>query len=266
MKSSVWPWRQRRSPSLGGMEWREKGGVKWLEAKLPGARAAFTTRLGGVSEGHFSSLNLGLLTDDDEDRVRSNRDMLCEALELEAAGVLSGKQVHGPEVRRADAPQEPSAWVHGPGANPAPVDGWATRNGDLVPLVFVADCLPVALAGPEGVAMVHCGWRGLAGGIAEKGVSEVAARSAAIGPGIGPCCFEVGEEVLGAFSHLGGDIADGRMLDLWLVAERLLRDAGVERVERADLCTSCSPDMFFSHRRDGGVTGRQAGLVWSCPS
>ena len=248
------------------MEWRTCGEIRWLEAELPGARAAFTTRLGGSSAGPFESLNLGLLTDDEAERVHSNRDAVTAALGREPAGILSAKQVHGAEVRRQEKPGERPVWVHGPEGEPALADGWATSAEGLTPLVFVADCLPVALSGPGGVAMVHCGWRGLAGGIAERGVDEVEATAAAIGPGIGPCCFEVGEEVLAEFSDAGDDIADGRMLDLGLVAERRLRRAGVEEIERSGLCTSCESDLFFSHRRDGGVTGRQAGLVWRCPS
>jgi len=129
-------------------------------------------------------------------------------------------------------------------------------------LVFVADCLPVALAGPKGVAVVHAGWRGLAGGILAAAAGAVEATSAAIGPGIGPCCYGVGEEVLEAFSDLGDGIAKGRMLDLPQVAQRQLARAGVERVEFAGLCTSCEEELFFSHRRDEGRTGRQGGLAW----
>ena len=248
------------------MEWRETGGVRWLEAELPGARAAFTTRTGGMSHGPFASLNLGLLTDDDPATVHANRAEACEAMELDPAGILSGHQVHGAEIRRLERPSERSAWLLGAGGDRAQVDGWATAAPGLVPLVFVADCLPVALSGPEGVAMIHCGWRGLAAGIAERGALEIGATAAAIGPGIGRCCFEVGEEVLAEFAHLGDDVADGRMLDLALVCARLLQAAGVEEIEASGLCTSCERDLFFSHRRDGGVTGRQAGVVWTCPS
>jgi len=248
------------------MEWRESGGLMWLEAELPGARAVFTTRGGGMSSGPYDSLNLGLLTDDDSATVHANRAEMCEAVGLDPAGIVSGKQVHGADVVRQEAPSERSAWLHGAGGDPALVDGWATSAKGLAPLVFVADCLPVALSGPGGVAMVHCGWRGLAGGIAERGVREVGATAAAIGPGIGRCCFEVGEEVLAEFSHLGDDIADGRMLDLGLVCERLLRNAGVTQIERSGLCTSCERELFFSHRRDDGVTGRQAGIVCRWPS
>ncbi len=93
-------------------------------------------------------------------------------------------------------------------------------------------------------------------------MGEVAATGAVIGPSIGPCCYEVGDEVLDAFRSLGDGIAAGRMLDLREIARRLLAQAGVDRVEISDLCTSCHPELFFSHRRDDGRTGRQAGLVW----
>jgi YfiH family protein len=142
------------------------------------------------------------------------------------------------------------------------VDGHVTAEPGLAALVFVADCLPVALSGPGGVAMLHCGWRGLAAGILAKGAAAVEATEAAIGPGIGSCCYEVGDEVLTAFAGLGEGIAAGRMLDLAEVARRQLRAAGVERIESADLCTSCEEELFFSHRRDSGRSGRQAGLVW----
>ena len=133
-------------------------------------------------------------------------------------------------------------------------------------LVLVADCLPVALAGGGRVAMVHCGWRGLAGGILERALGRFEAPpAAAIGPGIGPCCYEVGEEVLDAFSGLDG-VAEGRMLDLRAIARSKLEAAGVRQIEQVDLCTSCRKDLFFSHRRDAGVTGRQAGLAWIPPA
>jgi copper oxidase (laccase) domain-containing protein len=102
----------------------------------------------------------------------------------------------------------------------------------------------------------------MAAGIVGRGVAEVEAGAAAVGPGIGPCCYEVGDEVRDAFGDLGEGISDGRMLDLREVARRLLVAAGVERLEISELCTSCNPELFFSHRRDGERTGRQAGLVW----
>jgi polyphenol oxidase len=244
------------------VQWRERDGTRWLEAELGHARAAFTTRLGGVSAGPFESLNLGLLTGDDPGAVRSNRHRTAAALGLEPDRFLIGRQVHGAEIQTRDEPPDPNGFAEPGSVEPAEVDGQATATAGLVPLVFVADCLPVALSGPEGVAMIHCGWRGLAGGIVARGAEVVGAARAAIGPGIGRCCYEVGDEVLDAFAHLGGGIADGRMLDLAEVARRLLARAGVNEVEMAGLCTSCEPELFFSHRRDGGSTGRQAGLAW----
>jgi len=246
------------------MDWRERNGVRWLEAKMHGAHAAFTTRLGGVSEPPFDSLNLGVLTDDEEDAVRENRRRLAAALGIEMASVPIALQVHGAEIVRHTAPQSPSPFAE-PGSPLPEADGHVVVAPGLTPLVFVADCLPVALLGPRGLALLHCGWRPLAAGIVAKGAAMVGATEAAIGPGIGPCCYEVGEEVLEAFSGLGEGIAEGRMLDLPEVARRLLADAGVRKVESAGLCTHCEADLFFSHRRDGGRTGRQAGLAWLNP-
>jgi YfiH family protein len=244
------------------MEWRESDGVRWLEADLGGARAAFSTRRGGVSEGPFKSLNLGLLTDDDGDAVVENRRRLAAALSLDPERITIGLQVHGAALARHSGPQQPSPFAF-PGSENPPADGQVVSEPGLAALVFVADCLPVALSGAAGVAILHCGWRGLAAGIMRAGAAAVEADSAAIGPGIGPCCYDVGDEVLGAFSALGEGIAAGRMLDLPEVARRLLGEAGVRRVESAGLCTSCEQQLFFSHRRDHGVTGRQAGLVWT---
>lgn len=231
------------------MEWREQSGVRWLEADLGGAKAAFSTRLGGVSEAPFDSLNLGLLTDDALEAVEENRRRLAAALGFEPEQIAFARQVHG--TRLIEQPAEF-----------AEADGHVLRQPGTAALVFTADCLPVAVAGPKGVAMLHAGWRGLVGGILAAGAEAVEATSAAIGPGIGPCCYEVGEEVLEAFSDLGEGIADGRMLDLPEVARRQLAAAGVERVESAGLCTSCDAELFFSHRRDEGRTGRQGGIAW----
>ena len=244
------------------MQWNEQDGVRWLAAELPGATAAFSSRLGGASSGPYASLNLGLRTGDQAEAVADNRAALAKAVERDPTGVLVGAQFHGATVLQREESPDPNPWAAA-GAEATPADGQATASPDLTPLVLVADCLPIALAGEGAVAMLHCGWRGLAAGIVERGVSAVAAASAAIGPGIGPCCYEVGDEVRDAFAPLGDGIAAGPMLDLPEVARRLLGRAGVQRVESADLCTSCEPELFFSHRRDGARTGRQAGLVWA---
>lgn len=238
--------------------------MRRLEAELPGARVAFSTRLGGVSEAPFDSLNLGLLTEDEPAAVAENRGRLAAALGFAPERIAFARQVHGAELIDPADPQRCSisAGAGGSHREPPEADGHVVTEPGTAALVFVADCLPVAVAGPGGVAMLHCGWRGLAAGIVAKGVEAVGATAAAIGPGIGPCCYEVGDEVLDAFGSLGEGVAAGRMLDLPEVARRLLAEAGVRRAEAAGLCTACEPGLFFSHRRDAGRTGRQAGIAW----
>jgi YfiH family protein len=244
------------------MRWREKGPLRWLEAELPEASAVFSTRLGGVSAGPFESLNLGILTGDEPGAVGENRGRLAAALGRDPSAVVIGRQVHGAELSRHSGPQRPAPYAE-PGSPIPEVDGHLIGEPGLAALVFVADCLPVALAGSRGTAILHCGWRGLAAGIIARGAAAIEATAAAIGPGIGPCCYEVGSEVLEALSARGSEVAEGRRLDLAAVTSRLLEAAGVGRLELAGLCTSCESELFFSHRRDRGRTGRQAGVVWS---
>ncbi len=213
------------------MKWVEKDRVRWLEADLPGARAVFSTRSAGS--------------------VKDDPRPLAAALGISPGRIVSGRQVHGAELAFRDIPT----------ADAPEVDGQVLLAAGPIGLVYTADCLPIAVAGPGGVAMLHCGWRGMAAGIVARGVDAVGATDAAIGPGIGPCCYEVGDDVLSAFADLGDGVAGDRMLDLTEVSRRLLADAGVESIESADLCTRCEPDLFFSHRRDGGP-GRQGGLAW----
>lgn len=238
-------------------------GAAVIEVEVPGARVAFSTRQGGVSNGPNASLNLGLQTDDDPDRAIENRRLLANQLGMDIDAIASGRQVHETAIERWGAPPDPERYSFGDRTAKLPeVDGHTTTRHGLALVVLVADCLPVALVSHQRVAMVHCGWRGLADGIVEHALTLFdAAPTAVVGPGIGRCCFEVGPEVLARFEDVEG-AADGRMLDLRRVAEAKLLAAGVTDVEHVDLCTFCNSDLFFSHRRDGGVTGRQCGIVW----
>jgi polyphenol oxidase len=229
--------------------------------RLPNASVTFTTRQGGVSEGPYESLNLGILTDDDRDRVRANRHIAAAMVGIPAEQITMGWQVHGAEIRDwTGAPPDPGYADPG-GRDLEKLDGHITRDPDVGLLVMVADCYPVALSDGEQVAMLHCGWRPLAGGIVEKALERFERTpAAAVGPGIGGCCYEVGEEVLEAFADVDG-AASGRMLDLRAVISAKLAGAGVTHVQHDDHCTSCEPERYFSHRRDNGVTGRQAGII-----
>ena len=234
-----------------------------MAVDLHGGRALFTTRRGGVSTGPYASLNLGWRTDDAPANVEANRARVGALAGIAPERFAQGLQVHETRVRVRSRPPDGGEWP------PEPADGQATDRRGVAPLVLVADCLPVALISPEAVAMLHCGWRGLAGGIVEEGVAAVrglgarGAIAAAIGPGAGRCCYEVGEEVHEHFVVYGEDVREGRGLDLKLVTRRALAAEGVRDVHDVGLCTMCAdPGLFFSHRRDGGVTGRQAGLVW----
>ena len=231
--------------------------------KLPGATVTFTTRRGGVSEGPYESLNLGILTDDEPDRVLENRRIAAGQAGVANERIAMGWQVHGTDIRDWTGTKPDPGYAHpvAGGRDLDKLDGHITRDEGLGLLVLVADCFPVALSDGDQVAMLHCGWRPLAGGILEKALERFERPpAAAVGPGIGGCCYEVGEEVLEAFADVDG-AASGRMLDLRKVISARLAAAGVTDVQHDDHCTSCEPDLYFSHRRDNGVTGRQAGII-----
>jgi YfiH family protein len=220
-----------------------------IAIELPGAHALFTTRRGGSSRGPYASLNLGLKTDDSRDAVTANRKSLSEKLNLRLTFV---RQVHHNRV--VIAPDQTDG--------PPEADGQATAARGIGLAILAADCLPVVVASQGAVAMLHAGWRGLASGVIEEGVRALRRLDgrgpvhAAIGPGAGPCCYEVGEEVHAQFG------THGRTLDLKAIARDQLREAGAETIHDVGLCTMCAPELFFSHRRDHGVTGRQAGVAW----
>ena len=223
----------------------------------------FTSRRGGVSGGAYESLNLGALTEDEPENVTENRRRACAAIGADAERATMAWQHHGAEVTRA----EPRGIVT-PGTMFERCDGlWSDERGQAM-MLLTADCLPVAIARANGdkpaLAILHVGWRGLLGGIVTAGARALGATrlAAAIGPGIGPCCYEVGEEVAEPFRARYDGVVCDRRLDLWSATEQALRDAGCEEVERTDLCTYCHPELFFSHRRDRGRTGRQGVVAY----
>jgi YfiH family protein len=220
---------------------------------------AFSTRAGGVSKGPYESLNLGVLTADDPEHVAENRRRLAAGLGIDGERACMAWQQHGADVVRARPEGIVSTRLQR-----EPCDGWWSDERGQGMLLLTADCLPVAIARQNGdrpaLAVLHVGWRGLLAGIVANGVAALGEGplAAAVGPGIGPCCYEVSDDVAEPYRREFGAaiVAEGR-LDLWRATELALRRAGVDDVERTDLCTFCHPELFFSHRRDRGVTGRQ---------
>lgn len=235
-------------------------------ALLAGFPHGFTTRAGGGSGPPWDTLNLGGAVGDDPARVAENWARLERATGLAFARVA---QVHGARVVAARAPTAPVEEA----------DGVVSSAPGVAACVSVADCVPVLLADPEtgAVAAIHAGWRGTLARAAAEGVAALGREAgatpgrllAAVGPSIGPCCYEVSPDLAARFAGaLGADVvaAAGRpapRLDLWAANARALRDAGVppERVETLGRCTACERDVFFSHRRDAGRTGRQVAFI-----
>ena len=221
----------------------------------------FTTRHGGASAPPFEALNLGDLVGDDPAAVAENWRRLEAATGLGFARV---RQVHGARLVAATGPTPPCLEA----------DAVLSTDPEVAASVAVADCVPILLATDDGraVAAVHAGWRGTLARIAEVGALGLAEASgllparlrAVIGPSIGPCCYEVSEELAGAFERALGPVVgrDGPpRLDLWRANELVLRQAGVGAVEVMGRCTACEVGIFFSHRRDRGRTGRMVGFA-----
>lgn len=212
----------------------------------------FTTRVGGVSAGPFASLNLGRKNGDDVTHVDENRRRVCSELNVDDGRLAVNFQIHSAVVNRARAGSRGE--VQG--------DALWTEEQGLPLLALTADCVPIALVRTRdrpAAAVLHAGRIGILAGLVEAAVATLGPGvAAAVGPAIGPCCYEVREDVAGPYrARFGpGILANGR-LDLWSAAERLLRDAGCSRVDRFDACTACSPELFFSNRRDGMPRGSQ---------
>jgi len=249
------------------------------------ARFAFTSRLGGVSSGRFDSLNMGLHVGDDDVDVETSRQLALDALGIGHRLPLEAEQVHGARVTAVSHCDLTTN--HGRYVAPR-ADALVTPiRGSVALMLFFADCVPVFLAADGGdlIGLVHAGWRGTAAGIAGRaalrmteGTLCVAPRGplhVVIGPSVGACCYEVGEEVAEAVLASVPELAraalvrDGakagkRRVDLAGINAQQLRDAGVaaENIEIVRRCTRCENDTFFSVRGDGAATGRCAAIAW----
>jgi polyphenol oxidase len=238
-----------------------------FEWKLPrGVRAAFTTRIGGVSVAPWDSFNLGAHVGDDPEHVAANRARLRAMLALPAEPAWLS-QVHGVDVLDLDAAQ--------PGVSVPTADAVVTRQRGSVCVIMVADCLPVLFASRDGerIGAAHAGWRGLAAGVLEQTVQALGVPTgeltAWLGPAISRDHFEVGDVVCEAFiaQDAGATMAFSRndrgrwQADLVALARRRLNALGITDVSGGEWCTFADRERFFSHRRNG-KGGRMAALIW----
>ncbi len=232
----------------------------------PGVIACFTTRSGGASAGPWAGLNLGSTTGDDPAAVRENRSLLCAATGVDPERATLGHQVHGAQVRGIDAPPHPGRFT-GALAGWPQGDGLMTARPGIALVVLGADCLPVLLwrRDTRRVAAVHAGWRGLVDGVLQAAVATLGPAMdvrAAIGPGVGPCCYPVDVALRERFAaQFGAGVVDGDAVHLAAAARVALAEAGVDQVIDVGACTSCDPERFYSYRRDGARTGRHGGLI-----
>ncbi len=246
----------------------------FVTSRLLPVRHGFSLRQGGVSDGPHASLNLGFSVEDSPSRVEENLRLLCDAAKLDPGELATTSQVHGDRVSKAGR--------SGRGGLRPPegeADGLWTDEASVTVAVKTADCVPILLADRAGrrVSAVHSGWRGTALKIAARAVEVLVSQGAraqelvaAVGPAIGPCCYEVSDELGERFNARFGEAAQvvvhrgGRAhLDLPRAVRATLLEAGLqdENIDPLGLCTHCDAERFYSHRRDKGRTGRHLSFI-----
>lgn len=243
-------------------------------APFPNLVHGVFTRLGGLSDEPFASLNVGLTVGDSIENVQGNRQRVATALGFAEEDAFTTWQVHGADVI-VQRGREPQTWP------PPKADGIVTAERDLPLTMRFADCVPIVFYDPvkESIGIAHAGWRGTLTGVGPATIRTMCAAFGSrpediivgIGPSIGPCCYEVGREVVEQVEAVFGDSSDlithasgnghNPCLDLWAANARLLQNAGVTNIEVSGLCTATMTDEFFSHRAEHGQTGRFAAAV-----
>lgn len=238
----------------------------------------FSSRIGGVSESPYESLNLGFKSGEAFDNVRRNFARLCDSAGFKVEDLVLSDQVHGDICRSVGYGDRGSGIVSDGDIHRT--DALTTDSRGVALCIFTADCVPVFLYDPENAAigLCHAGWRGVVNGIVSKTVSEMkrdygsrpSSVMAAIGPSIGPCCFRVGRDLADRFRGIFGGTGNivieddyGFRIDLWEAVKTQLVGSGIRVVSiiESGLCTSCRESLFFSYRRDGASTGRMASII-----
>lgn len=266
------------------MQLQVNNGVAYLTfphfEAVPFVGHAFSTRLGGVSQGEFTSMNLSFGRGDPDENVLENYRRLCQAANLPFEGLVASAQDHHTEIRRVGK-QHAGIGIWKPKDRQS-VDGLLTNEPGVTLVTYYADCVPLFFVDPvcKAVGLAHAGWRGTVARIGEKMIRRMEAEFgsdpsdilAAVGPSIGPCCYEVDAPVQQKFVNLKdltpeqylNEKQDGKyMLNLWEVNRQILTRAGIrpEHLTVSDLCTRCNHGLLFSHRATGGKRGGLAGLI-----
>ena len=275
----------RRKPGRDAMEVREKNGVVWLEfpalLETGQVRHGFSTRLGGVSEGIYASMNLTFTKGDNPDHVMENYRRMAEVLEVELSRMVLSWQTHTTNVRVVH--EEDAGKGIFKERDYMDVDGLITNVPGITLVTFFADCVPLYFLDPvhHGVGLSHSGWRGTVNRMGKVTLDAMSREYgtkpedviACIGPSICQDCFEVGQEVAEAFAGaFGADrqqelfyaTKNGKyQLDLWRANEIVLEEAGVprEQIHTTDICTRCNPGLLFSHRMMGARRGNLAAFL-----
>ncbi len=254
----------------------KNGSLEYLVADNIAVPHCFTTRLGGVSKDHLASMNIGTRRGDTRENVLENYRILGNALGFSPEQLVHTKQTHTDKVFRVGKEAQ-GAGLFAP--EMPPCDGLITNEPGVGLVVFSADCTPILLYDPVtgAVGAVHAGWRGTAAAIGAKAVEamvrEFGAKAenirAAIGPNIGPCCFETDADVPEAMLARYGIAAEPFIrnagekyyVNLKEINALSLKQVGVRSIEISGLCTACEPDRFWSHRRVGSTRGSQGAII-----
>jgi len=252
-----------------------RNGVTYMTAPNIMAAHAFTTRFEGVSQGIYSSLNLGINRGDDPELVMENYRRVCGVLGITIDDLVCSHQIHSANIRPVTRADRAGLFK----SSPHKADGLITCDAGVALLVFTADCVPILLHDPVSgvIAAVHAGWRGTARDIAGAAVRKMVKEfgcvpvdiSAAIGPCISGCCFETSRDVVDALYEALGTLAercvstfgDKFMVDLKEANRLLLGRAGLVDIVLSDECTCCQSEKYWSHRRTNGHRGSQAAII-----
>ena len=265
---------------MAGFAFAEKDGIRWgcfPAWKALGVEHGFTCRVGGTSDLTPGGLNMALHVGDDPHKVLQNRQKAAAAMGFDLTRTATCAQVHGTVLAKVTEAEAGRGALELATTIPG-TDGLLTDCKNLSLMLFYADCTPVLLVDTESsaIAVLHAGWRGSVGRIAQKGVQAMhdwygtrpEAIVAGIGPSIGPCCYEVDDKVRDqakGFEACFAPHGEGHyLLDLWELNRRQLVEAGVkpENISVAEVCTCCHNDDYFSYRREKGKTGRLAAVLW----